>query len=210
MNRKLQRTLVLASITLALLLPVGCGRGGAEPTPTPTKTPVPAAGDAAPAGDGAAATATPVPPAAPADQGATAPDQTESNPAPAQPTTKTVARIATSILNVRTEPNAEAQLAQTVDEGQEFDVIGRTEGDVWIQLGEAGRELGWVAGEFVELRQVDLAVEPEPAEPPAGGGEGQQAVGRPAWRRQLPARHHAQSRLRRAGLSLVAAGDRRP
>ena len=167
MKRTLHKSLFALSLSLALMfILAGCGRSRAEPTPTPTKTPMSAESSAA----ATPVVETPAPPPAAVETATPVPAAVEAQPEPTQPTTKTVARITASILNVRSEPNADAALVQTVDQGQEFDVIGRTEGDEWVQLGEDGRQLGWVAGEFVELRQVDLAAE---ATEPATAGEGQ-------------------------------------
>ncbi len=90
-----------------------------------------------------------------------------------------MAVIAATVLNVRSQPDPNAQLVQTVDQGQQFDVIGRTEAGDWIQIGESGRELGWVAAEFVTLQTVDIAAQPaepapqeaaqQPAAPQTGG-----------------------------------------
>jgi uncharacterized protein YraI len=167
MKSTLHRSFVALGLSLALVFVLaGCGRSRAEPTPTPTTTPI--------SGESSAATApvvdTPTPAPAAVEAATPAPAAAETQPEPTQPTTKTVARITASILNVRSEPNADAALVQTVDQGQEFDVIGRTEGDVWVQLGQDGRQLGWVAGEFVELRQVDLTAQ---AAEPTSSGEGQ-------------------------------------
>jgi hypothetical protein len=174
MNLKLQRIFVFTAAAIMLMLLASCGRAGPEPTPTPTKTPMPADASVETAQE---ATATPVPPAAqPADQMESTTEQTGQTPG--NPTTKTVARIMASILNVRSEPNPDGALVDTVDQGQEYDVIGRTEGDQWIQLGQEGREVGWVSGEFVELRQVELTAG-SPAEQDAGDGTGDQQAAEP-------------------------------
>jgi hypothetical protein len=138
---------------LAALLLAGCGRERAEPTPTPTKTPAMAQGGSAPGGT----VATPAPPNPAA---AAIPEPPTATPTPS---TKTVATIAASILNVRRAPAADAEIAQTVDQGQQFDVIGRSQDGAWIQIGESSRELGWVASEFVTLETVTVAPAAEQA-----------------------------------------------
>ena len=149
-------------VLLTALMAAGCGRSRAEPTPTPTKTPaVDAAASASPA------TPTPSPQDA-AQPGASAPTTTSPGadaptPAPA-PTAKTVAVINASILNVRSSPSADGQVVNTVTEGQRFDIIGRSQDGAWIQIGQEGREVGWVAAEFVMLETEDVAAEsPAPA-----------------------------------------------
>ena len=170
----LRRLITLCLLVLAILVLGACGRGRAEPTPTPTKTPV--------AQDAAAQPA--VTPQAPAENPATAPTAAPAQDQPAQPTPqntqKTVAIINTSVLNVRSQPDPNGQLVQTVDQGQQFDVIGRTEAGDWVQIGDAGREIGWVSAEFVTLQTVEIAAQPakpsqeatpqtQPAAPQGGG-----------------------------------------
>jgi hypothetical protein len=167
---------VSALLLWAGLLLAGCGRGGAEPTPTPTKTPETAqTGGSQEPQVSAAATATPTP-AAPASPTAT--------PTPSE---KTVAVISTDVLNVRRTPAPDGELVQTVAQGEQYDVIGRSQDGGWIQLGQEGRELGWVSAEFVTLETVavgapgsdtpaeeaaagDATAEPPAAQPPAATG----------------------------------------
>lgn len=155
MSEKPHRLALITIALLAALIMSGCGRERAEPTPTPTKTPVPAT-------SGEAGPATAAPTAAVVTTEATAVPQAEQQdpaPSPTVATQKTVALITASLLNVRSEPSAEGELLQTVEQGQQFDVIGRSQDGAWIQLGSDNRELGWVAGEFVELQEVDLVAE---------------------------------------------------
>ncbi len=157
MDRRTWRLWVL--VLLTALLMAGCGRSRPEPTPTPTKTPI------ADAVAGAPATATPEPvaaqPAAPAgSQDVPAPGATPT------PAVKTVAVVNASILNVRSAPTADAQVVNTVTEGQQYDVIGRSQDSAWVQLGQDGREVGWVAAEFVTIQSVEASA-PAPAAPAA-------------------------------------------
>ncbi len=157
----LRRLLAVSFLLMAILALSACGRERAEPTPTPTKTPIGQEAAAQPAQP----ETTPQPPATasePAPPAADPAQPQDSQPEP-QDTQKTVAVIEATVLNVRSQPDANAQLVQTVDQGQQYDVIGRTEAGDWIQLGESGRELGWVAAEFVTLQTVDIAA--QPAEP---------------------------------------------
>lgn len=151
-GRTLRRSLALLLILLALGL-AGCGGGGPEPTPTPTKTPI--------GGTEAAPTvATPQPPT----------EQTGSQPA--APATRTVAVINASVLNVRSGPSADAQVVATVEQGAQYDVIGRSQDGAWVQIGRDNREVGWVSAEFVVLQVVDGSAPPvaQPAAPAPGGG----------------------------------------
>jgi len=164
----LRRMLSVCLLVLAVMLLGACGRERAEPTPTPTKTPITQGAAVQPA-------VTPQASSAPAQNLAPAPTNAPAQEQPAEPapqnTQKTVAVINASVLNVRSQPDPNAQLVQTVDQGQQFDVIGRTEAGDWVQIGDAGRELGWVSAEFVTLQTVEIAA--QPAEP------GQEAEAQP-------------------------------
>ena len=162
-------------LCLAVIVLAACGGRRTEATPTPTKTPDSGQTGAAPA-------ATPDASATGTDP--TAPSESTSAPTAAQPTpaTKTVAAINAAILNVRRAPSTDGEVVQTVEEGQQYDVIGRSQDGEWVQIGSDGRELGWVAAEFIIEETVQLAAEPAageeqpagsatavPAEPPATG-----------------------------------------
>jgi hypothetical protein len=84
-----------------------------------------------------------------------------------------VAVVNASILNVRRSPSPDGELLQTVEQGAQYDVIGRSQDGSWIQIGESGRELGWVSADFVTLETVPLA-----AQPPTTGAE-DEAAGAP-------------------------------
>lgn len=169
MNRK---WMTPALLLVLLLLLAGCGsRRGAEATPTPTKTP--AAGAAAPA-------VTPAPPAqaeAPAVQAPTVEQPTPT------PQTITVGTVTASLLNIRAEPNATATIARTANEGESFEVVGRSADGVWLQLASDGVLLGWGAAEFLSVSTQTIAAPAAPAgeqtaagaTPAAGAGSYQPA-----------------------------------
>ena len=149
-------------LCLAVIVLAACGGRRTEATPTPTKTPDSGQTGAAPA-------ATPDASATGTDP--TAPSESTSAPTAAQPTpaTKTVAVINAAILNVRRSPSTDGEVVQTVEEGQQYDVIGRSQDGEWVQIGSDGRELGWVAAEFIIEETVQLAAEPAAGEEqPAG------------------------------------------
>jgi hypothetical protein len=60
---------------------------------------------------------------------------------------------------VRRSPSADGELVQTVEQGQQYDVIGRSQDGGWIQIGTEGRELGWVSAEFVTEQTVAVEAE---------------------------------------------------
>ena len=45
----------------------------------------------------------------------------------------------------------------TVEQGQQYDVIGRSQDGAWVQIGTEGRELGWVSAKFVIEESVAVA-----------------------------------------------------
>jgi hypothetical protein len=67
------------------------------------------------------------------------------------------------ILNVRRTPGADGELVQTVNQGEQYDVIGRSQDGAWVQIGTQGREIGWVSAEFV-LQQTVAVVPAAPTE----------------------------------------------
>lgn len=159
-RRSIRWSVGVLALLLALGL-VGCGGGGPEPTATPTKTPV--------GGTGAApAVATPQPPT---NQPATQPPAAQ----PPAPAPKTVAVINASVLNVRSGPSGDAQVVGTVEQGDQYDVIGRSQDGAWLQIGRDNREIGWVSAEFVVLQTIDGSAPPvaqpaQPAAPAPGSG----------------------------------------
>ena len=146
-NQRRHRILTTGLILLTIVLLAGCGRERAEPTPTPTKTPVTGGQPA----DTAQATPLPASDAGAPESGATPTPgqaQPEAQPTPTVATQKSVAVINASLLNVRNQPDANGEVLQTVEQGQEFDVIGRSEDGAWIQFGR--RQPGnWLGGERV-------------------------------------------------------------
>lgn len=176
--------LVCTLVIVAVMSLSACGRGRSEATATPTKTPDSAQSGAAPE----AATPTPVPAAAGANPtAASQPTPVAEAPTPT-PATKAVAVINATILNVRRSPSADGELVQTVEQGQQYDVIGRSQDGAWLQIGTEGREVGWVSAEFVTEQTVAVApaaeeapaeeevaetpgetTDQQPAQPPAAG-----------------------------------------
>jgi uncharacterized protein YgiM (DUF1202 family) len=71
--------------------------------------------------------------------------------------------IGTDLLNVRSAPSTDGQILQTVGQGEQYDIIGRSQDGQWIQIGSGGRELGWVAAEFI-VEQTETAGQPQPAD----------------------------------------------
>jgi hypothetical protein len=77
-------------------------------------------------------------------------------------------------------------LIQTVEQGEQYDVIGRSQDGGWIQIGTDGREVGWVSADFVLEQTVAIEAEapadssaetpvetpaqPEAQAPATGGG----------------------------------------
>ncbi len=168
------RILVLLTLALGLALVLGgCGRSRAEATPTPTKTP-PAEGGQPTVSQ--PATATPVPPTTAPQAPAPAPAEPAAQPTAApepEVKTQTFAAVNTDLLNVRREPSTTGEVLRTVAQGEEYAVMGRTADGQWLQLDEDGRELGWVAAEFMTIlgeRPVAQAGEPTAA-PVAQGGD---------------------------------------
>lgn len=170
-----RKWLISIILLLAVLLMAACGRGRSEPTATPTKTPNTAqtGQGGAPAQENtptpvpavAGAAATQAPPAAAAQQPAAA--------ATATPATKTVVTINAPILNVRRSPAADGELVQTVNQGEQYDVIGRSQDGQWVQIGTGGREMGWVSSQYVQEQTVSL----QTAAATNGGDNGGQASG---------------------------------
>ncbi len=143
----------LVALLLALLLvgTAACG-GSDEATPTPTKTP-----DAA----GQIETLpTPTPEvAAPATNeqpatGAQAEPTTASAPAPTTDSASDAQESATvnaALLNIRSGPSTGNDIVSTAEQGQQFEILGRSDDGQWVQLGTGGSAVGWAAAEFVTV-----------------------------------------------------------
>ena len=149
MHKQPKQFLIVLAALLTLILASACG-SEPEATATPTKTPVGAGAQAANTPEAAvtptAPTTTEVPTAT-----------TAANAAPAAPQTQTIVRINTDLLNVRSAPDITGEILATVNTGDTFTLIGRNQDNTWVQIGEDGRQLGWVAAEFVEI-QTDVPV----------------------------------------------------
>jgi len=140
--------LLLASGLLMGIL-AACG-GGEAPTPTPTKTPMPAQ---------AAQESTPTATAAAVDSGGQAAAPTTAPAPPAEPTAtpapakETVARVAASQLNIRAQPDLNANIVKLALEGEEYGVIESSADGQWTHLSENGAPLGWAAAEFLTVQE---------------------------------------------------------
>jgi hypothetical protein len=55
---------------------------------------------------------------------------------------------------------------QTVNPGEQYDVIGRSQDGQWVQIGTGGREMGWVSSQYVQEQTVALQ------SAPAASGDG--------------------------------------
>jgi polysaccharide biosynthesis protein PslG len=140
------RSVIVGWLSCIAVILAACGGGGAEATPTPTKTPAATSATAA-----AGAT-----PAAP---------QTGAPPQAPEISTRTIAVIDASVLNVRRLPDGVSDILTTVAAGQQFAIIGRSQDGAWLQLADNGREVGWVASEYV--RQETIQVGPTTGAQPA-------------------------------------------
>jgi hypothetical protein len=154
---------ILAGLLLTLTL-AACG-GSEAPTPTPTKTPLPQTSATEPT-----PTATVAPAAA--DTGAQ-PAAPTAAPAPAEPTAtpapvvEQVARVAASQLNIRAQPDLNANIVKLALEGEEFGVVETSADGQWTQLSENGTPLGWAATEFLTVEERVVQRD----EPDASSGE---------------------------------------
>ncbi|CAN5826770.1 hypothetical protein BH10CHL1_BH10CHL1_07030 [soil metagenome] len=134
---------IILGALLAIALAGGCGGSGPEPTPTPTKTPISSTASQpanTPAPAAQAAKPTP-PPATPA-----------SAAAPTAAPSQTIVVVNADQVNVRSEPNTEGSIVATVNTGQKYTLIGRNQDNTWLQVGENGKEIGWIFGEFADIQ----------------------------------------------------------
>ena len=157
--------ILLVTVLAGVMLLAGCGRSGPEPTPTPTKTPTGAE-------TGAEVVATPEPAAQepavqePAAQEPAAQEQPTDPPAPTDTPAPEVATITATQLNIRSGPTQNDAVVRLVDQGAQFEVLGRSDDGQWVQLGENGQAVGWAAAEFVSISGGGAAT----GEATAGGG----------------------------------------
>ncbi len=143
--------LVALVLTLLLVGTAACG-GSDEATPTPTKTPdsagqietlpTPTPEVAAPATNEQPAT------------GAQAEPTTASAPAPTTDSAASAQESATvnaALLNIRSGPSTGNEIVTTADQGQQFEILGRSDDGQWVQLGKNGSAVGWASAEFVTV-----------------------------------------------------------
>ncbi len=157
MTRKSIALLMLLMGLLALLL-AGCGsRKGAAATATPTKTPAGATG-------AVVEQATPIPAGVPAPMTTQPAAETVAQPVPS-PQSVTRGRVTASLLNIRAEPSTTATIAREASEGEAFDIVGRSQDGLWLQLASNGILLGWASTEFLEIFSEAIAAAPAPAAP---------------------------------------------
>lgn len=142
-------TFLVVGLIMALAL-AACG-GGEEPTATPTKTPIPQQSAQEP---------TPTATVAPAvDSGTQAAAPTAAPAPPAEPTAtpapviEKIARVAASQLNIREQPDLNANIVKLALEGEEYSVVSTSDDGQWTQLGENGAPLGWGAAEFLTVEE---------------------------------------------------------
>ena len=153
------KKLLVYWILLVLLLTSACG-SGPEATPTPTKTPASSAAVESPA--------TPTPPPAPAaDTGSAANNAPAVDaqptaagvPAPAQETVT----INAELVNIRGGSSTNDAIVTTAAQGQQFALLGRSADGQWVQVGQNGTALGWIATEFVTIGTGATAAPNTPA-----------------------------------------------
>lgn len=167
--------LVLVFVLAAAIGLTACGSAGPEPTATPTKTPGSEQAVAEPI-------ATPPPTAQPAPTTPSEPPPVANEqPAAEENAPAEVALVInTPILNVRSEPNTSANIVLEANQGDRFDVLGRSADGAWLQLGENGQALGWASADYLQVGAggdspatgAPAAEQPaaqQPSGPPAGG-----------------------------------------
>ncbi len=144
MPKKFAFVFVMLGALLTLALAGGCGGSGPEPTPTPTKTPIGAGSQ--PTNTVASAVVAGTPTAQPATVAPT-------NAQPTAPTkSESIVVVNADQVNVRSEPNTSGTIVATVNTGQKYTLIGRNQDNTWLQVGENGKEIGWIFGEFATVQ----------------------------------------------------------
>ncbi len=215
MKGKLRQSLVFSTLLVAALALSGCGilfgGGGEEPTPTaavarplvPTFTPTAPAAEQPPTPEPTAAATQVIAldvNAPAASQDAPAAGDDASAPA-AEPTATPVPKLTVkeNAVNVRLGPGTEYGLAGTVNQGQEFTIIGRNESKTWWKICCVNGQEVWVFDDLTDEDNESFApvitdipaapqpvaqapaeptATPEPAPPPAAdpcagiGGDG--------------------------------------
>ncbi|MEZ4733940.1 MAG: SH3 domain-containing protein [Caldilineaceae bacterium] len=143
-------------VLLLSLLLSGCW-SSPEATPTPTKTPPSQSGSDA-SNVQPAAIETPTASvgqtpnnAAPPSTAAT--DQS-STPAVAADGGAEIAVISTDLLNVRSGPSTTDEIVRTANQGEQFNIIGRSQDGDWVQIAQGETPVGWVSAEFVTVQQA--------------------------------------------------------
>lgn len=163
---------VFVRLFLVAAIVSACGGNRAQPTATPTKTPIPRVG---------AATDTPVPatqaPAGtpkPVDQQATPAPSTDNQSSGAAPQAETMVVINSDQVNVRSEPSTSGAVVTTVNTGQKYKLLGRSQDQQWIQVGEDSKEIGWVFAQYADVQTGAPAQADGKATPAQGGGQATQ------------------------------------
>jgi hypothetical protein len=171
---KLPRKLSLPVVFLLALLLAGCGRNSQEATATPTKTPpVEQAVEVA--------TATPQPPAEPVEVSAPVVEEpapeVEPVTAPEPEPDPEIATITATQLNIRSQPSTSGDIVRLVDQGAQFEVVGRSEDGQWLEVAEDDQLLGWIVAEFATVSGGSVA---DTGDEAAGDSAGETAASEPA------------------------------
>jgi uncharacterized protein YraI len=120
---------------------------------------------------------------------AAAPAEQPATPTPEPTRMETIGTVTADLLNIRSDPNTTANIVAEATLGDQFTIVGRNQDGTWLQVAQAGKLLGWVFAEYIEVSQV--AVTPSTSEQPATGGAPDSAPGEttdaPAQPTQAPA-----------------------
>ncbi|MEZ4555996.1 MAG: SH3 domain-containing protein [Caldilineaceae bacterium] len=138
--------ILLVTVLAGVMLLAGCGRSGPEPTPTPTKTPTGGdrrrgRGHAGTGGTGAGRAGAGSSAAGRARAGR--PGAAHRSACAHGNACAEVATITATQLNIRSGPTQNDAVVRLVDQGAQFEVLGRSDDGQWVQLGErAGCRVG--------------------------------------------------------------------